>query len=151
MLACNTLHISFYNIVVQDVISKSPVTATIDAPCSLHRCQFCEPMPRVKLPTSHGAHMYQWTPVDAVDQCNTAWPNEPQASRCPDVSQSAHQGYADTSSYLHPRVVDTGNPIPRNWCTLQASRSLIDWLGMYMYVHAYMESQIWYIHIQSHV
>lgn len=39
---------SCQNTSVQAVISKSPVTATIDAPCSLNRCQS---MPQAKLPT----------------------------------------------------------------------------------------------------
>ena len=104
-MGCNTLHISFYNIVVQDAISKSPVTATIDAPCSLHRCQVCEPMPQGKLPT-----------IDF--------------GPCP-----PHMMY------------QFREPIPRNWCTLAVSRSLIDWVC----IRTYMESQIWYIYIQSHV
>ena len=38
-------------------------------------------------------------------------------------------------------------PIPRNWCSLAVSRFLIDWVC----IRTYMESQIWYIYIQSHV
>ena len=188
MLGCNTLYMFLQNIWVQAVISKSPVPATIDAPCSLHGYQT---MPQVKqamspiklltyidatdamqtssrrthgpiitqtvddllhkrsldlgerltrshqqvsrriitpfafercsrrtfvllmpVDTSHGAHMYRWTPTCAVDQCSTAWPNKPLVSRCPDVTQSAHQGYAYEKA--------------STWCTLAVSQSLID-------------------------
>lgn len=115
------LHRRSFNLEEQLKRRNLHMSRRIITPFAFERCSRRSFVLLMPVDTPHGRRIPLWIPVGEVDLCNTAWPNKPRVSRCPDVPQSAHQGYADTKA--------------STWCALSVSLSLIDWVRIRTYVH----------------